>query len=91
MMMMMNAGKDSVKVMLTDEIIYNSTTEHHAGNTYEINNRTRIQVIDISKYKIKVSMKNIQFTLPNAVLQNILEQHGEVESLQRCRFVEMSG
>ena len=36
-------------------------------------------------------MKNIPFCVPNSVLHNILELHGEVESIKTCYYPEREG
>ena len=85
------SGKDSIHVLLATNEIYNSTVEHHANNFYDINNDTSIQIIDISTYKIKVTMKNVPFALPNTTLSNILASHGEVETVKTCYYPTKEG
>ena len=53
-----------VCMLLANDEIYNFTVEHHANNIYDTNNDTSIQIIDISTYKIKVTMENVPFAHP---------------------------
>ena len=74
-------GKDAVHVKLDNSEVYNTTIEIHGNNKFDTVKGSVIEIIDISSYKTKVSLKNLPFDLPNAVLRNILERHGVVESI----------
>ena len=82
------AGKDSVHVRLANNGTYNQVLKYHYSNKYDTTKGSRIEVLDVSTYKTKVFMKNVPFTLPNSVLRNILENHGDVESINTCYFSE---
>ena len=85
------AGKDSIHILLANKETYNWVIDHHNENIFDINNETKIKLIDISSYKIKVSMKNIPFALPNNTLLKILERHGEVDSVKYCHHPTKEG
>ena len=57
------SGKDSVHVKLANNEIYNNTIEYHCGNTFQTNNGSYIELLDISSYKTKVHLKNVPFDL----------------------------
>ena len=78
------AGKDSVHVRFNEEDTYEQISDRYSGKQFDLDQQTSITVIDISKYKIKVSMKNIPFTVRNSVLANILSLHGQVDSIHVC-------
>ena len=79
-------GKDAVHVKLDNSEVYNTTIEIHGNNKFDTDKGSVIEIIDISSYKTKVSLKNVPFDLPNAVLRNILERHGDVESISNVHF-----
>ena len=60
------AGRDSVHVRFREEEKYENISDRYAGKQIDLDPQTTITVIDISKYKIKVSMKNVPFSVHSA-------------------------
>ena len=77
-------GKFSVRVKFSNEEIYNDIVSTYNAQIFNLSENTSVQLLDISTYKIKVSIKNVPFEVPNTVLWNILQKHGKVESINFC-------
>ena len=82
------AGRDSVHVRFREEEKYENISNQYAGKQFDLDPETTTTVIDISKYKIKVSMKNVPFSVTNNVLADILGLHGVVDSMHFCHHPE---
>ena len=73
-----NEGKNSIYVKFKSTLVYNDVCTKHHGKYFTIDGETKVQLLDVSSYLIKVSMKNVPFELNNQHLEQLLEKYGKV-------------
>ena len=64
--------------------VYDKVCELHHGHTYDVptgEHVTKLKVIDVSSYSVKVTMKNVPFELSNTHLERVLKCYGSVEKI----------
>ena len=78
-----NEGKASIHVKFRSTDVYNDiSTQYHGEHLrIDLDEETTVQVIDVSTYSIKVSMKNVPFELSNTAIDKILQNYGSVNKV----------
>ena len=77
-------GKYSILIKFRTSSVYDEVCELHHGRTYDVptgEHVTKVKVIDVSTYSVKVTMKNVPFELSNTQLERVLKCYGSVEKI----------
>ena len=80
-------GRSSIFIKFARRNQYDAFVTNHGGKTITAN-AFIFQIIDVSSYCIRVSMKNVPFELNNSVLRNLLGKYGSVKEVYMCTEVD---